>query len=100
MDSLIVPVLHRKSEYKSGVPLRSFGVTDWKVQTKLHVHVNSTRRIEKQDRKDVNLFMTQVSAPSEHQAAIAAQETDIEVTADLKIDTMQRITYAAAISVM
>lgn len=48
----------------------------------------------------MNLFMTQVSAPSELQAAIAAQETDIEVTADLKIDTMQRITYAAAISVM
>ena len=100
MDSLIVPVLHRKSEYKSGSPLRSFGVTDWKVQTKLHVHLNSTRRIEKQDRKDVILFMTQVSAPSELQAAIAAQETDIEVTADLKIDTIQRITYAAAISVM
>ena len=100
MDSLIVPVLHRKSEYKSGGPLHSFGVTYWKVQTKLHVHVNSTRRIEKQDRKDVNLFMTQVSAPSKLQAAIAAQETDIEVTADLKIDTMQRITYAAAISVM
>lgn len=95
-----MPVLHRKSEYKSGVPLRSFSVKDWKVQTKLHVHLNSTRGIEKQDRKDVNLFMTQVSAPSELQAAIAAQETDIEVTADLKIDTMQRITYAAAISVM
>lgn len=42
--------------------------------------------------------MTQVSTPSELQAAIAAQETDIKVTADIKIETMQKITYAATIS--
>lgn len=42
--------------------------------------------------------MTQVSTQAELQTAIAAQETDIEVTADFKIDTQHRITYAATIS--
>ena len=42
--------------------------------------------------------MTQVSTQAELQAAIAAQETEIEVTADFKIDTAQRITYAVTIS--
>ena len=42
--------------------------------------------------------MTQVSTQAELQAAIAAQETNIEVTADFKIDTSQRITYAATVS--
>ena len=42
--------------------------------------------------------MTQVSNQAELQAAIADQETEIEVTADFQIDTAQRITYAATIS--
>ncbi|WP_040198354.1 InlB B-repeat-containing protein [Candidatus Soleaferrea massiliensis] len=42
--------------------------------------------------------MTQVSTQTELQAAIAAQEAEIEVTADFKIDTAQRITYSATIS--
>ena len=42
--------------------------------------------------------MTQVSTQAELQAAIAAQEADIEVTADFQIETWQRITYAATIS--
>ena len=42
--------------------------------------------------------MIQVSTQAELQAAIAAQEADIEVTADFQIDTSQRITYAATIS--
>ena len=42
--------------------------------------------------------MTQVSTQAELQAAIAAQEADIEVTADFQIDAGQRITYAAKIS--
>lgn len=46
----------------------------------------------------MNVFMTQVSTQAELQAAIAAQETEIEVTADFKIDTAQRITYAVTIS--
>lgn len=42
--------------------------------------------------------MTQVSTQAELQAALAAQETDIQVTADFFIDAQQEITYDVTIS--
>lgn len=48
--------------------------------------------------KGCELLMTQVSTQAELQAAIAAQEPDIQVTADFFIDARQEITYDVTIS--
>lgn len=48
--------------------------------------------------KGCELLMTQVSTQAELQAAIAAQEPDIQVAADFFIDAQQEITYDVTIS--